>query len=186
MMKNLLYPLLALCLCVGLQSCDDDAERAAYLSGEWTGDMDMWFSDGYHDYSASYTDIRFIPYSDYATQGDGEQIDYFDYPCPIRYQSFYFHWYVNDGVISLEYPYDPNLNTKIYDYGMSDGRFYGYIGNSRFTLVKLTGYYNWNLYDDDYYGYGYYDDYYYGKTRSADQPADTLQPRPFRRHKNVH
>lgn len=182
-MKRLTFSLLSiLCLglSLGLSSCDEDQERAAYLSGEWTGDMGMYFSTGNYDYQAAYTDIRFIPYDSYSASGEGEQIDYFDRPCPIRYQSFYFRWSIDNGRISLFYPYDSQLNTVIYDYSMRDGHFYGWIDGTRFSLVKLVDYDYWNLYGDNYYGYEYYDDYYYAKSRNGQRP-DTTAFHAFRR-----
>jgi len=182
-MKHLTFSLLTLLcasLCIGLSSCDEDEERAAYLSGEWTGDMGMCFEYNDDDYRAAYTDIRFIPDGDFSASGEGEQIDYFEWPCPIRYQSFYFRWSIDEGRISLYYPYNPQLNVVIYDYGMSDGLFYGWIDNVRFSLVKLVDYNSWNLYGDDGYGYQYYDSYYYAKTRNGQQP-DTTQFHTFRR-----
>lgn len=182
-MKHLAFSLLTLVsisLGLCLSSCDEDEDRAAYLSGEWTGDMGMVFSDGYVDYQAAYTDIRFIPYGGSSTSGEGEQIDYFDFPCPIRYQSFYFRWHIDNGRISLYYPYNSQLNVMIYDYSMRDGHFYGWIDDTRFSLVKLVNYNSWYLYGDDYYGYQYYDDYYYAKSRNVQKP-DTSQFHAFRR-----
>jgi len=182
-MKKKLFSLLLCFLALGLNGCDEDVERASYLTGEWTGDMGMYFSDGRYDYRADYTDIRFLSDGVLSTHGDGEQIDFFDRPCPIRYQSFYFRWRVRDGRIYLEYPYDSQLNTVIVDYGMQNGHFYGYIENEHFSLVKLVDYDDWYLYDDDYYGYGYYDSYYAkGRgERSSAQRTDTAAFHSFRR-----
>jgi len=160
-------------------SCEDDVEEARVLSGEWQGDLGMYFSDGYYEYDADYTDIRFEPHSQYHSSGWGEEIDYFYRNCPIRYQSFYFEWRIDFGVLYLHYPYNPELDVSIRDYRLTYNFFTGWIGDYKFRLNKLVGYYDWNLYNPtSYYGYQYYDDYYdpyyYGKTR-AGEANDSVQ-----------
>lgn len=150
-------------------SCtDDDTEEAMVLSGEWQGNFGMYYSDGYYEYDAAYSNLRFLPDYEYATHGEGEEIDFFDYRsgCPIRYQSFYFLWSVRYGRIYLEFPYNHNLDVVITDYRLSNSYFSGIVGNTSFNLRKLVGYYDWNYYGDNYYGYGYWDGYY-AKTRST-------------------
>lgn len=154
-------------------SCDRDREEAYILSGEWTGDFGMYYYDGYSDrtFWANYTDIRFVPSYDYATHGYGEEIDFFRPPCPIRYQSFYFHWEIRHGVIYLSFPYNHDLDVAIRDYRLNSDYFEGYFGdtNDYFRLVKLYNFYGWNSYDPyNYYGYSYYDDYYYGYAKGRD------------------
>ena len=156
-----------------MSSCDTDREEAYMLSGEWTGNFGMFYQD-YHTgqvYWADYTDIRFLPAYDYATHGTGEEIDFFSWPCPVRYQSFFFRWEIRNGVIYLDYAYAHDLDVAIYDYRLSDSYFAGRFGDdidSWFRLSKLSGFYGWNSYDPySYYGYGYYDDYYYAKQRDG-------------------
>ena len=153
---------------------DPDVDEAITLSGEWTGDLGMYYSDGFYDYDALYSDIRFIPAYNYATYGTGEEVDYFDRRfCPIRYQSFYFEWEIRHGRIYLHFPYNPQLDVAIYDYYLTTSYFTGKLDGdfdtTSFTLRKLYDYYDWNLYGSNYYGYGYwdnyYDPYYYGKSR---------------------
>ena len=171
---------------------DPDVDGAMALSGEWTGDLGMYYSDGFYEYDAEYSDIRFIPDYNYATHGTGEEIDYFDRRfCPIRYQSFYFEWEIRNGAIHLFFPYNRQLDTVIYDYYLTTSYFSGRMDNSTttFRLRKLYDYYDWYLYDrSSYYGYGYwdgyYDPYYYGKSRvngtaqnvEADSVATAVSP----------
>ncbi len=165
-MKKIATLLIAL-LSIAFVSCDKDADMAIRLNGQWKGDMGMFYtySDGYghvYDYDATYTDIKF--YWSNGSHGYGEQIDYY-LTGPYYYQSYYFDWSVDNGIVYMYYKYDSQLNCSIYDYYMDDDIFTGRINNTKFTLVKLADYNNWNLYDDSGYGYGQYD---YIKTR-ADQ-----------------
>ena len=175
--KTLMMAAWVLLAMTALTSCDRDYEEAYVLSGEWTGNFGMFYDDGYNIYYADYTDIRFIPNYDYSTRGYGEEIDYFRWPCPIRYQSFYFYWEIRHGVIYLSFPYNHGLDVAIRDYRLSYDYFEGYFGdtNDHFRLVKLTGYYDWNLYDPyNYYGYGYYD-YYYTKGRDGATTGERIE-----------
>ena len=162
---------------------DPDVDGAMVLSGEWTGDLGMYYSDGFYEYDAEYSDIRFIPDYNYATHGTGEEVDYFNrYYCPIRYQSFYFEWEIRNGAIYLYFPYNRQLDVTIYDYYLTTSYFSGRMGDSSttFRLRKLVDYYDWYLYDrSSYYGYGYWDSYYYyGKSRengtAQNVEADTV------------
>ncbi len=168
-----------------MTSCDRDFEEAYRLSGEWTGDFGMYYDDGFRTYYADYTDIRFIPNYDYSTRGYGEEIDFFHFPCPIRYQSFYFYWEIRHGVIYLSFPYNHGLDVAIYDYSLSYDYFQGYLGDSHdfFRLVKLAGFYGWNSYNPNtYYGYEYYDPYYYAKGRdgaASEKPEAPVSPENF-------
>lgn len=168
--RTLALAWIALLPIVAFTSCDEDTEEAMVLSGEWTGDFNMYYTDRYgYEYDAAYTDLRMIPAYDYATYGTGQQVDFYSRPCPVRYQSFYFTWEVRNGRIYLTYPYDHNLDVVIRDYRLNESRFTGYFGdtNSSFYLRKLSGFY-WGDYGygSNYYGYGYYDEYsdyfYYG------------------------
>lgn len=179
-MKKILHTLLLIILpMIGLttlSSCDEDVDRSIILSGQWTGDFKMYYSDGYgNTFDAIYSDIQLIPDYDYATHGTGQEVDFFDNRpygydqynrpiyCPLRYQTFYFTWRVQDGYIYLHYPYNSSLDVAIYDYRLNSNRFCGYFGDSRtfFDLRKLEDFY-WNDYGygSNYYGYGYWSNYY--------------------------
>ncbi len=174
----LLLAALSLASALSLGSCDEDTLNAMFLDGQWTGNMGMYYADGYgREWDADYTDIRFLPAYEFASYGMGEEVDYFNDPrCPIRYQSFSFTWKSIDGVIYLKYRYNPELNVAIHDYYLDSYTFRGRIGNTLFHLKKLYDYDDWYLYDDSYgYGYGYWDTPYYGKSRTGgDAPADSV------------
>ncbi|MCD8236578.1 MAG: hypothetical protein LUD00_07970 [Prevotellaceae bacterium] len=120
------------------------------------------------------TDIIFYPDYDYATHGYGKQVDFYT-AGPYSYQYYYFNWTIRDGVIYLDYPYDAELNTAIYDYRMTSDFITGYFGdtNTRFTLHKLVDYYDWNSYRGNY-GHGGFvsgwewGDYRYNYSKSRD------------------
>ncbi len=156
-------------------ACDDDTLDALDMEGEWTGNMGMYYSDGYYRYDAAYTVIRFIPDYDFATHGEGEEIDYFYSPCPIRYQSFRFFWRVKDHTITMEFPYNAQLNCVIYDYKLTSREFYGVIDGTPFSLRKLSDYDDWGLYGDDDYGYG---TYFRAPTRAQGAAAE-VHPETF-------
>ena len=161
-----------------ITSCDRDREEAYVLSGEWQGNFGMFYDDGYDIYYASYSNIRFLPSYDYATYGTGEEIDYFRWPCPIRYQSFFFNWEIRHGIIYLSFPYNHGLDVAIRDYRLTYDYFEGYFGDSddHFHLVKLYDFYGWNSYDPHtYYGYDYYPSYYV-KGRDTADAGDTAAP----------
>ena len=193
-MYNYLVLLAALTMGLTFASCDDeDVSIAMNLSGDWQGDFGMYFSDGWREYDAAYTYLRFTPRYDYATEGMGEEIDFFDVRSPIRSQSFLFKWRVVNGVLQLRYLYAPELDVDIRNYVMDRNYFSGRVANTTFTLGKLYDYYGWygSTYDDyyghynDYYGYGGYGDYgynrdyyYYGKTRTADADSTDTASAP--------
>lgn len=168
-----------------MTSCDDDVEIAINLSGDWQGDFGMYFSDGYVEWDAAYSYLRFTPAYEYATHGVGEEIDYFDRSCPVRSQSFLFEWRVNWGVLELRYPYAHELDVDIYDYVMDRNYFSGRVGNTHFTLSKLYDFYGWSAYSSSYdyytahgggyYGYGGYSDYgwYHSKKRDGELTDST-------------
>lgn len=167
-------------------SCDEDYVQAEYLSGQWRGDFGMYYKDRFgFEWDADYTIIEFYN-NGWGASGSGRQYDYYRVG-PYQYQYYKFTWKINNGVIYLHYPSDPDLDVAIYDYQMTYGYFSGFFGNtpSKFRLAKYEDF-NWNSYSTygDYYGYYnqgyyydgyyyddyYYDDYYYGyysKTRGA-------------------
>lgn len=193
-----LTTLFAMLLALSFVACDEDTETAIRLEGEWTGDFGMYSIAQVYDrygypitetYDAEYSNIRF--YWDGGTHGHGEQIDFYRYG-PYRWQSYYFVWQVNNGVLYMRYNYDHQLDCAIYDYYMDRNYFTGRIGNSNggytnFKLFKLADFNGWNSYNPQtYYGYEYYDGYYYYTkerdiTRSATENAPTDEIRILKR-----
>lgn len=189
--KHLFISILALTATATFTSCDEDVDQAMMMSGQWRGDFGMFYYYRYgnrvYRFDSYDTDIIFYPKYDYATYGSGKQIDYY-FEGPYSYQYYYFDWSIKDGVIYLTYPYDHELDADIYNYYMDEDRFYGRFGNSdsRFSLYKLTDYYDWGRHTgewshggfvdgwgwDDYRG-DYYDDFYYGKKRVNDTAEDS-------------
>lgn len=179
--STLTMMMVALTTLTAFTSCDDDIDQAMALSGEWTGDFGMYYEieDPYTgrwiSFDASQTDLVFYPEYEYATYGTGKQIDYYRYG-PYKYQYYYFNWRVRNGIVYMEYPYDPGLNVAINDYRMSSTRFTGWIGDVKFSLYKMRDFYNWGDYYGDY-GYGwndgwYWDDYYYSKGRDGKRSVE--------------
>ena len=145
----------------------------------------------YYDYRDDYgrvytfdsydTYLTFIPAYSYANYGRGTQVDYYDYG-PYEYQYYKFRWSVENGYIYLSYDYDPQLNTRISNYRMTNDYFTGTFSESgtSFRMRKLVDYYNWTPYVNSY-GYwdrdnwGYYYPYYAPATRSDDEaPIDSI------------
>lgn len=160
-----------------VSSCSEDREVAITLSGEWEGDFGMYYTYGGRTYDSYDTYIVFYPDHEYAKKGYGIQEDYYKYG-PYRRQYYRFYWRVSGGDIFLEYPRDPELNTVIRDYKISERRFTGYFGSSssRFYLDKLSSPYDWRHCDDDY-GYDMYP--YYTRAEGEDsiaaEPIDESQ-----------
>lgn len=193
-MNNWMMTLIAIFTMGIFTSCEEDNKIAFRLDGEWRGDFGMNYTIERNGrlYTFDSFDTYLVFYNDgvmYSTHGWGKQVDYYDYG-PYAYQYYRFYWRIRDGKIYLDYPYDPELNTVIYDYRISFGHFTGWFDNSdvRFDLRKLDDTsYDWEYYRGDYiYGYnnawswgGYYP--YYVKTRSnenagnknIDKKADT-------------
>lgn len=164
-------------------SCVDieDTNQSMVLSGEWRGDFGMYYTyvERGHTYTFdSYnTYIRFIPDHAYANYGTGTQVDYYEYG-PYEYQYYTFRWSVKNGNIDLYYDYDPDLDTRISDYHMTNDYFTGTFpfSNTTFRLYKMSDFYSWTPYVNTY-GYGsrnsWSNDYPYhtASTRSADEQA---------------
>lgn len=189
MKKNYLALLLgALTALLAFTSCtDDDDVKGMVLSGEWQGDFDM-----YYDYQYSWGDIvrfpadltylEFIPFEYSYNSGYGYQVDfYYDRSSP--YDEIYhsFTWEVRYGTIYLYYKGEHEWDTYLRDYRMTNDRLTGYFENTsnRFSLWKLTDYYDWTPYISNYgdyyhgYGYGYgRPGYYYAKTRGGEEAAE--------------
>lgn len=186
--KNLMLLLMAVFACGMMTSCDEDLHEAMAISGEWRGDFGMFYVYTWQDargriheetFESYDTRIVFYPHHDYATYGTGTQVDYYDYG-PYSYQYYHFTWRVDNRILYLYYPYDHELDTYISDCTLSESRglFTGYFANTnnRFTLYKMSDYYDWSPYRND---YGYYDrfdwgyGYYYSPSFSRAE-SDTL------------
>lgn len=190
-MKQKYYYLEALILMMSayvFSSCvDSDSRQSMALSGEWRGDFGMFYEyeDRYgrlYTFDSYDTYLTFIPAFKYANYGTGKQVDYYEYG-PYEYQYYKFNWSVRNGIVYLEYPYDPGLNTSIRDYRMTDTYFSGYCDGATtpFRLYKMVSYFNWSSYNSNYGNYGRegwerYDPHYAPSSRSgAEAPADSIQ-----------
>lgn len=193
MKKNYLALLLgALTALASFTSCtDDDDVKGMVLSGEWRGDFDM-----YYDYQYSWGDVmrfwatetylEFIPYSNSYNSGYGYQVDFYDdYDSP--YDEIYhsFKWEVRYGTIYMYYRGEEEWDTYLRDYHMTNDRLTGYFEDTsnRFSLWKLTDYYDWTPYINAYgdynseYGYGYgRPGYYYRKTPTKTSSGEQVEP----------
>lgn len=178
--------------CAMFSSCNEDADitRSILISGEWKGHFGMFYEidDPYGNtvrFDSYDTRIKFIPAYDYATYGEGYQVDW--YPVgPYEELSFHFYWNIDNGIIHLDYPgYREDYNADIYNYSLNNDEFTGYfhIGGEEFRLFKLKDYY-W----EPYYAYDYYPwerasfawDIYYGYSYSRalktdEAPADSVK-----------
>lgn len=165
---------------ISLTACDEDTQMSMTISGQWRGNFGMFYDYEYrgevYRYTASETHIYFEPNSSFSTRGRGWQEDYYRFG-PYENMYYTFHWEVRDGILYLDYPYDPALSTAIYDYRLSRGLFTGRFAEtgSTFYLIKEE-IYDWSPYTDYYY-YDPRDDwyYYYAPTRSAQSEGDEAQ-----------
>ncbi len=166
-----------------LMSCmREDVEESMCLSGQWTGDFGMyydyeWRGDIY-TFNSYDSDVVFYPDYDYATHGYGYEVDYY-YEGPYDRMSLRFDWEIRNGRIYLYYPGNSCYDAVISNYSLSNNYFSGYFseGGDRFSLRKLTDYYNWGYYSN--YGNCYcwtntgWSWGYYAKTRGA-EAGDSL------------
>jgi len=187
---NLTNIIALLGVCVLFVSCshDDDVDESMVLSGQWQGNWGMYYEvenprtgeivafDSYD------TDIVFYPQYDYATYGDGYQVDWYE-EGPYSRMSYRFTWSISNGIIYMNYPGFPEYNTSIRNYHMNSSRFTGYFSNGTepFYLHKIADFYDWSYYDDwDYHYWEYdswsWDGYYYAKTRT--EAGDAVQGLP--------
>lgn len=157
---------------------DDDVERSINLSGSWRGNLNMYYGiedryGYYHEFDAYKSEIVFYPDYDYATHGYGKQVDWYD-DGPYERQYYRFMWEIVNGVIYLDYPHDPELDTAIYDYHMDYDYFTGYFdgSNFKFRLYKIANYYDWSCYHDD---YMYWEQPWLYNSRSGDAQSDGFQ-----------
>ena len=141
-----------------LTSCDyiEDTRQSMVLSGEWKGDFGMYYEyvDGYgqcYTFDSYDTRITFIPAYSYAHHGTGTQVDYYDYG-PYEYQYYSFRWSISDGIITLVYDYDHQLDTRIGDYHMTNDYLTGIFSSSgiSFRLRKIADFYDWTPYVNAY------------------------------------
>ena len=131
------------------------------MKGQWMGAMGTYY-DGTNTYDADHTYLRFLPSTDNNLKGTGEEIDFYNPPCPVKYESFYFEWEVEDGMLYLTFPWNEDLNLDLYDVILSDNQLlcqYDTEDEPRvIDLKKLTGYNKWYLYDSEQlYGVAYYE-----------------------------
>jgi hypothetical protein len=156
-MKRLHYIFIALGIMASaamLSSCEyiEDGQKAMVLSGEWRGDFGMYYDyeDRYgHVYTFDSYDtyITFIPDYDHAHHGRGTQVDYYANG-PYEYMYYHFSWSVEGSIIYLWYDENPDLDTRISDYHMTNDYLTGVFpySGTKFRLYKLTDYYDWTPY----------------------------------------
>ncbi|MDO4993510.1 MAG: hypothetical protein Q4E32_00745 [Bacteroidales bacterium] len=121
--------------------------RNQAISGEWTGDLNFSCKEGDTEYKATAC-IRFQPKDEKGLRGVGEEIEYYEKPCTIHYESLYFTWEMVDGVLELTYPYDESMNMDIYQILLTADTFEAlFNADGEFHLTKLVDYKDWGLYD---------------------------------------
>lgn len=131
------------------------AYRNPDVKGQWTGSMGIYYTDKESgtDYDADHANVRFIPSSNNPLQGDGEDQEFYNKPCPIEWESFYIKWAMEDGMLDISYPHNPDLNISIYDIVVDgDELWYTYDssdGKKSVCLRSLSNYNKWYLYDAD-------------------------------------
>ena len=179
-MKNYVYILLISAF--AFISCDDfeDINQSMALSGDWRGDFGMYYNyvDGrgrHYTFDSYDTRITFIPAYSRARYGRGTQVDYYDYG-PYEYQYYKFSWEINNGSLYLTYDYDPELDTRISNYRMTNDYFSGTFASTgtSFRLYKIADYYNWTPYVNVY-GYGPRNDWDYGYPYYAPQTRSDVE-----------
>lgn len=185
--QNFFAILLFMMSAFAFSSCQDieDTNQSMALSGEWRGDFGMYYDyiDGrgrHYTFDSYDTRITFIPAYSHALHGRGTQVDYYDYG-PYEYQYYKFSWSINNGSLYLTYDYDPELDTRISNYRMTNDYFAGVFSSSgtSFRLYKLADYYNWTPYVNIY-GYGPRNDWdvdysdYAPYSRSGNEQVDSI------------
>lgn len=176
--KYILSAIIALFTTISFSSCDDDVYESSILTGEWEGDFGMFYDyhckrcDDIHTYYADYSHLAFFPDHSGATHGYGRQIDYYIHG-PYSKQYYHFYWEIQDGVVYLDYPHNPDLSVEICDYKMHHDSFRGRIGDIRFSLHKVADYDHWNEYGNaDYYYYERYDWHSYNRLLPVDSTLE--------------
>lgn len=131
---------------------DGDRVRSNIIAGEWQGDFGMYYTavnpytQRATQFDATHSYILFQ--SDYwnARRGTGKQIDFYNYG-PLRQRYHHFVWEVIGRVLYLNYPGEPALNVRIYDYELNNRYFTGYAGDSRFQFnLRKLNYSLWGNY----------------------------------------
>lgn len=153
-LKKILAAVAAIVSMASLTGCDEDLQMSAILSGQWRGDFGMFYE--FEDrgelvrLDCNESHLYFEQRSAYTTSGWGKQLDHYFYG-PKEFVYHYFDWYIEDRVLYIHYPYEPELDVAIYDYRTHHGVFTGYFGdsNTRFYLQKEEPYDDWD-------SYGYY------------------------------
>lgn len=138
-------------------SCMTRDEQIAYdLSGEWEGYMgeDYYSYWGYKGTGREYdTIIRFYrkgySYNRGATSGYGEQVDYDPFNNDYRYREFM--WSVANGRIRMTY--ETGQVIYIYDYGINNNRFTGYMDCGDYKEIHFDLYKTSSSKWDSYYGW---------------------------------
>lgn len=177
-LNNILMMAVLATAAVAFTSCDD--EQIAYtLEGTWKGNMYISSYYGGRTYDATYTEITFLkdPYA--YSSGSGYWVDYYS-NAPWDYVANHIEWRVDYGTIRV-YFLEEGTSMDIYDYRLSNDRFYGTINDGGnyvdFELYHTSspnwsGYRNWG-YDDWYDGW-------YARTRTDNATDSVAAEKPKR------
>ncbi len=155
-MKKFLLGLVTLVVALGMfSSCEEDEDRdlAIVLSGEWEGDFGAFYTISINGskpepYRAEYTRLQFTPFRDYSKRGYGTEIDFYGPRSPYPELAYKFRWEVEDGVIYIEFIGHDNMDLVLNDFKMDSKWFTGKIDGKRFSLEKMTDFYDWTPWDD--------------------------------------
>jgi len=132
-----------------------DVNESMTLTGQWTGNLRMYYTYTQYGYSEQYdsykSDIVFYPDQACATKGWGREVDWYT-SGPYKSIQHKFTWEVRNGIVYLTFPSDRKLNCHISNYYMDDYSFTGYFSNSsmNFYMSKISDYYDWGYYTSDY------------------------------------
>lgn len=180
-------------------SCDEDEKKGLRLSGEWEGDFYSYYTYTKGNDPTVRTAWSDCTYMHFYTdgfdvdEGEGYEVDFYK-SGPYDYLYYRFFWKVQDGIISLSYPGNHDMDVDIYDYHLTYNHFAGRFGEGHeIDLKKLNSYsfcevnyyeywedeWSWDRCTND---YGYfinrrcndYDKYHWTRTNTEIEPEEEL------------
>lgn len=139
----------------------NDRKEASVLEGTWTGFIDTYIYDRFGLRGDSYRTTMYFERQD-SYGGWGYEVDYNLNSPQKDYYYCEFTWEVYGGDILINYA-DSWNTVAIYDYGLNNNRFWGYMddGTSKDIAFELfyDGRFDWSFYRS-----------YYAPTRSGETP----------------